>query len=71
MSRTSRPSPRYSRFVYSGAVVGLLVTVVLVLVRGDAVERPEVLLFYLGVLLAGLGALLGGLVAVLISGRDR
>lgn len=68
---TRRPSPRYLRFLVSGALVGLLVTVAVVLVRGDVVQRPVVLFFYLAMLLVGTGALLGGLVAVLISGRSR
>jgi len=67
---TRRPSPRYLRFLGTGAAVGLALTVVTVLVRGNAVERPVVLFFYLGLLLVGAGALLGGLVAVLLpAGR--
>jgi len=59
------------RFLVSGALVGLVVTAVVVLARGDVVERPVVLFFYLGMLLAGAGALLGGLLAVLLTGRSR
>jgi len=62
-------SPRYGRFLVSGAALGLLVDVVVVLLRIDSVTRPIVLFFYLGLLLVGLGALLGGLVAVLVTGR--
>lgn len=69
MPRTRRASPRYLRFLLTGSAAGLLATVVVVLVRGDAVERPVVLFFYLGLLLVGFGALLGGLVAVLLGGR--
>lgn len=65
------PSPRYLRFLVTGALAGLAVTVAVVLLRGDVVERPVVLFFYLGLLLAGVGALLGGLVAVLLTGRPR
>ncbi len=71
MPRTRRPSPRYLRFLVSGALVGFAVTAVVVLARGDVVERPVVLFFYLGMLLAGAGALLGGLLAVLLTGRSR
>ena len=66
-----RGSPRYLRFLLTGALLGLAVTVVVVLARGDAVERPVVLLFYLGLVLAGVGALVGGLVSVLLPGRSR
>ena len=58
------------RFLGTGAAVGLALTVVTVLVRGNGVERPVVLFFYLGLLLIGVGALIGGLVAVLLpAGR--
>lgn len=69
---TGRPGgPRYLRFLVTGGLVGVVVTMVVVLVRGDSVERPVVLFFYLGLILAGLGALLGGLVSVLLTGRSR
>jgi hypothetical protein len=71
VSETRRASPRYLRFLITGGLVGLVVTVAVVLVRGDVVERPVVLFFYLGLLLAGVGALLGGLMAVLLAGRSR
>lgn len=71
MSGTRRASPRYLRFLLTGGLVGLVATVAVVLVRGDVVERPVVLFFYLGMLLAGVGALLGGLLAVLLAGRSR
>jgi len=67
---TRRPTPRYLRFLATGGLVGLVVTAAVVLARGDVVERPVVLFFYLGLLLVGLGALLGGLLAVLL-GRSR
>jgi hypothetical protein len=66
---SGRRSPRYLRFLLTGAVAGLLVTVVVVLGRGDAVDRPVALFFYLGLLLVGAGALVGGLAAVLATGR--
>jgi hypothetical protein len=71
VTETRRPAPRYLSFLVSGALVGVLVTLVVVAVRGSAVERPSVLFFYLGILLAGVGALLGGLVAVVIESRGR
>lgn len=68
---TRRQHPRYLRFLTTGGLLGLLVAAVLVLVRGELVERPSVLFFYLGVLLAGLGALVGGLVAIGLGSRRR
>lgn len=66
-----RRSPRYLRFLLTGALAGLVATAVVVLARGDAVERPAVLFFYLGILLAGAGALAAGVLAVLIEARRR
>jgi ABC-type lipoprotein release transport system permease subunit len=40
-------------------------------VRASAVERPELLFFYLGIVLGGVGALLGGLVAVALESRSH
>ena len=68
---SARPSPRYLRFIVTGALLGVLVTVVAVVARGTSIDRPSAVLFYLGILLAGLGALLGGAVAVLLEGRRR
>ncbi|MGH8892748.1 MAG: hypothetical protein ACRDWY_05495 [Actinomycetes bacterium] len=67
----TRRTPRYLRFLGTGGAVGLLSAAVLVLVRGDLVERPSVLFFYLALVLTGLGALLGALVAVLVEARRR
>lgn len=69
--RATTRSPRYLRFLLTGALAGILVTGVVVLARGDAVERPAVLFFYLSILLAGAGALAGGALAVLIDARRR
>ena len=63
--------PRYASFLVTGALVGLLVTVVVVLGPGAGAERRGALFFYLGILLAGIGALLGGLAAVLVEGRHK
>jgi hypothetical protein len=68
---TRRRAPRYLSFLASGALVGVLVTLVVVGVRASAVDRPGLLFFYLGLLLAGIGALLGGLVAVVLEARHR
>lgn len=68
MSRPRR-SPRYASFLVTGAMVGLLATIVVVLGPGGDVERQGQLFFYLGLLLAGSGALLGGLAAVIVEGR--
>jgi len=68
MSRPRR-RPRYASFLVTGAVVGLLATIVVVLGPGADVERQGQLFFYLGLLMAGTGALLGGLAAVIVEGR--
>jgi hypothetical protein len=71
VTEPTSPAPRYARFLGSGALVGVLVTLVVVAVRASAVERPVLLLFYLGLLLAGIGALVGGLLAVVLEARLR
>ena len=63
--------PRYTSFLVTGGLVGLLATIVVVLGPGADVERRQALFFYLGILLTGTGALLGGLVAVLVEGRHK
>ena len=68
---TQRRTPRYAAFLGTGAVVGVLAAVVLVLGPGAHVDDTRRLLLYLAALLAGLGALLGGVVAVLLEGRRR
>lgn len=70
-TRRVRAAPRYLRFLATGAAVGFLAAVIVTLVRGRVVERPELLFFYLSIVLTGLGTLLGGLVAVLIEGWQR
>jgi ABC-type multidrug transport system permease subunit len=69
--RISRRSPRYQAFLVTGAVVGVLAAVVLVLGPGADVTARFRLLAYLSALLGGLGALLGGLAAVLVEARRR
>ena len=56
--------PRYVAFLVTGAVVGLIATVVLALSAGDNVDSTRRLMLYLGILLGGVGALAGGGVAV-------
>ena len=62
--------PRYLPFLVTGALVGLLATVVLALSAGEAVGSTRRLMLYLGILLGGLGTLVGGAVAVWLE-RDR
>ena len=66
-----RRNPRYAAFLLTGAVVGVLAAVVLVLGPGADVDDRARLLSYLVALLGGLGALAGGVVAVLLEGRRR
>jgi len=66
-----RRNPRYVAFLLTGAIVGVLAAVVLVLGPGaDVADQPR-LLAYLAALLGGLGALAGGVVAVVLEGRRR
>ena len=71
MHPTASRTPRYTRFLLTGGVAGLLLALLVAVVRGDRVERPELLFFYLGLVLAGLGALLGAVVAVVLEARRR
>lgn len=71
MPETPVRSPRYTRFLLTGGLLGVLATAVVVAVRADVMDRPVLTFFYLGILLAGLGALLGGLVAVILEARRR
>jgi hypothetical protein len=68
MRRAGRP-PRYSSFLVTGGLIGLLATIVVVAGPGSDVDRRAQLFFYLGLLLTGAGALLGGLAAVVLEGR--
>lgn len=67
-----RREPRYAMFLVTGAVVGVLAAVVVMLVGAPpgTYSRPTVL-GYLAVSLGLLGALLGGVAAVLLGGRRR
>ena len=63
----TRRSPRYLRFLVTGALVGVLVALVLTVRRSGSVEQPGVLFLYLAVVLAVVGGILGGLVAVVLD----
>jgi hypothetical protein len=65
----TRRSPRYLRFLVTGALVGVLVAVVLTLRRAGQVEQPWVLFLYLAIVLGVVGGILGGLVAVVLDAR--
>ncbi len=71
--RPPRRYPRYSRFIWAGAIAGFIAAVVLTLTVGAEPERYSrgQVVFYVGIVLAGVGALLGGLVAVLLESRAR
>ena len=66
-----RRSPRYLRFLVTGGLVGVLVSLVLTVARSGQVEQPLDLFLYLGLLLGAIGGLLGGLVAVVLESRRR
>ena len=63
----TRRSPRYLRFLVTGALVGVVVALVLTVGRAGQVEQPWVLFLYLAVVLAVVGGILGGLVAVVLD----
>lgn len=71
MTTTPRATPRYLRFLLTGGLAGLLAAAALTAVRGDLVDRPTVLFFYLALVLSGVGALLGAVVAVVLESRRR
>ena len=59
--------PRYASFLATGALIGVLATIVVLLGPGADEDRRGQLFFYLGLLLGGTGALIGGLAAVLLE----
>ena len=65
----TRRSPRYLRFLVTGAFVGVLVAVGLTLRRAGQVEQPWVLFLYLAIVLGVVGGILGGLAAVVLDAR--
>lgn len=69
---TLRRAPRYRAFVVAGAVLGLIVALVLVLVGVGRTEAGTgVVLGFVGAVLALTGAALGAVVAVLVDRRSR
>ena len=65
----TRRSPRYLRFLVTGALVGVLVALVLTVRRSGSVEQPGVLFLYLAIVLGVVGGILGGLAAVVLDAR--
>lgn len=64
-------SPRFTRFLITGGVVGLLIGVLLSLVgHPDARYDASAALGFLGLVCAGLGVLVGGIIAVLLDRRS-
>lgn len=68
---TGRRPPRFSAFLSTGAILGLLVGLLLsAMAPADERYDPVVTWGFLGLICAGLGLLLGGVVAVLIDRRS-
>jgi len=66
-----RRSPRFTSFLITGGVVGLLIGVFLSLVgHPDTRYDASAALGFLGLICAGLGMLVGGVVAVLLDRRS-
>lgn len=64
--------PRYGSFLFTGALIGFLASMVLLQIYGaeeGARDRTELILF-LTVFLAGTGSLLGGVLALVLEGRS-
>jgi len=69
--RKVRRSPRFTRFLVSGGIVGLLVGFVLSLIgHPDTRYDASAALGFLGLVCAGLGVLVGGIIAVLLDRRS-
>lgn len=67
-----RRAPRYRAFVLAGAMVGVLVAIVLVLVvPGDQPLGTGPVLVFLGLIAVLVAALLGAVVAVLVDRGTR
>lgn len=68
--RKARSTPRFTAFLFTGAVAGLLVGFFLsVIGPADTSYDPSSVLGFLGLIFAGLGMLVGGIVAVLLERR--
>ena len=67
----ARRSPRFTAFLLTGGVVGLLIGLFLsVNGRPDNRYDASAALGFLGLICAGLGVLAGGVIAVLLDRRD-
>jgi hypothetical protein len=65
-------TPRYGRFIGTGAVLGVLIALVLATVQGGTEQYSAAAAFgYLALLLGPIGGLLGGAVAVLLERPRR
>ena len=70
MARPARRQPRFTAFLFSGGVLGLVCGLFLSLVGPvDPRYDSSATLGFLGLIGTGLGVLLGGLVAVLFDRR--
>lgn len=67
----ARRSPRFTAFLLTGGIVGLLIGLFLS-VNGHPDNRYDAaaVLGFLGLICAGLGVLAGGIIAVLLDRRD-
>jgi hypothetical protein len=64
-------NPRFGPFLGTGAVIGALAALVIVVIRQDAVEDAGLTFLYLALVLMGLGMLIAGLVAVFLDRPGR
>jgi hypothetical protein len=68
--RPFRRTPRFSAFLLTGALAGLLIGFFLSVIGPvDARYAASAALGFLGLIFAGLGALAGGIIAVLLEKR--
>jgi hypothetical protein len=66
-----RRSPRFTSFLITGGVVGLLIGLLLGLIgHPDTRYDASVAMGFLGLVCAGLGVLVGGTIAVLLDRRS-
>lgn len=69
--RKIRRNPRFTAFLLTGALAGLLIGFLLSAIGPvDARYNAYVAVGFLGLICAGLGALVGGIVAVLLDRRS-
>ena len=68
---TVRRSPRFTAFLITGGIVGLLIGFFLSVVgHPDTRYDASAVLGFLGLICAGLGVLVGGIIAVLLDRRS-